>query len=120
LYNDDEDDNDTASSASKLVRALGGKDDCQILQSDGRQFPIDIKWAKQVDWKSTRLQPLEIILRDRKLLVEIMCAAIEYSVTQAPGKGDILAFLPGVAEIRRVIQMLRDRNNIGNDVYVLP
>jgi ATP-dependent helicase HrpB len=117
--NSGKEESENITTASKLVRALGGRGECRILQSDGRQFPIDIRWAKQLDWKSTRIQPLGIILRDRKLLVETMCAAIEHAVVQAPGKGDILAFLPGVAEIRRVIQMLRERNAIGS-VDVLP
>ena len=114
---------DETSTANKLVRALGGSDQCQILRSDGRQYPIDIKWPKQIDWKSsgTRLQPLGVLLKDRNALVETMCGAIEQAVTMAPSKGDVLVFLPGVAEIKRVIQSLQERrNNIINDVEVVP
>jgi ATP-dependent helicase HrpB len=126
---DDDDDDDDAtnndssiSAASKLVRALGGSDECQVLQSDGRQYPIQILYANELSWgKSARPVPLGALMRDRKALVEIMCAAIEQGVARAPAKGDVLAFLPGAAEIRRTIGLLNERGNLENmNVDILP
>ena len=116
--NTEEEDEKSGSAASKLVRALGGEVNCAVLQSDGRQFPIDILWANQIDWKDLYL-PLGRLLNDRKQLVEIVCMAIEQGVARAPSRGDVLAFLPGAAEIRRVIRRLEERGTL-NDIDVLP
>ena len=109
--------------ASKLVRVMGGDERqslCHVLRSDGRQFDVQMLWANQLEWKTVRYQPLGVVMRDRKLLAEIMCHAIEQGVTRAPSKGDVLAFLPGVAEIRRVIRLLEERGNLKGDIDILP
>lgn len=109
------------SAANRLLGALGGRQQCEILQSDGRQYPIEILWASQLNcWTGTsRLLPLSVLSKDRKTLVETMSIAIEQGVARAPGRGDVLAFLPGAAEIRQTIVMLRDRGNL-KDVDILP
>lgn len=113
--------NDEDSAANRLLHALGGEQDCQVLQSDGRQYPIKILWANQLScWSGTsRLLPLSVLSKDRKALVETMSIAIEQGVARAPAQGDVLAFLPGAAEIRQTISLLKDRGNL-NGIEVLP
>ena len=97
----------------KLLQALGGKDSCEVIQSEGRQYPIEIKWSVQGKniWK--KISPLSA---SPDLLTQIVCDAIEEALKCAPG--DVLAFLPGVAEINRVVNELRDRR-LPADVYPL-
>lgn len=84
-----------------------------MIRSDGRQYPIDVQWgAKSGNDKAASgryLQPLQALLASRDLLVTTMCDAIEEGLASAPSEGDVLAFLPGVAEIRRVIEELHAR-----------
>jgi ATP-dependent helicase HrpB len=89
---------------NNLLCALGGRDECEVLQSTGRQYPIEIRWSIQA---KGRYQPLAVFMASRDLLTQTMCDAIEQALKSAPG--DVLAFLPGIAEIRRVVQELAER-----------
>jgi len=101
------------SSGAKLFKTLGGDESCNVLRSDGREYPITIQHAK-------RPSPIHrALLNDIKLLVKTVSDAVEEGLLRAPSKGDVLAFLPGAKEIRRVNEELRSRN-IGNvDIYPL-
>ena len=99
------------STGTKLVRTLGGDTQCQVVQSDGRQYPIKVQWAKR------GILPLGALLNDQKALVASMVDAIEEALNVAPSKGDILAFLPGAREIRKVVRELLKR---GVKAEVLP
>lgn len=100
------------STGTKLMRVLGGKEMCSVLRSDGRQYPIIIQHAK-------RSNPLHgALLHNSKLLIQTMADAIEEGLVRAPSKGDVLAFLPGAKEIRKVVKEMRDRGY--RDVDVLP
>jgi len=97
---------------TKLYHILGGTDLCTILKSEGRQYPISIQYAK-------RSSPLHgVLLNDSKILVKTMADSIEEGLLRAPSKGDVLAFLPGAKEIKKVIQELKTRR-IDADVYPL-
>ena len=97
------------STGSKLLKILG-VDSCNVLRSEGRQYPVTIQ-------HSQRSSPRHgAFLRDTKLLVETMADAIEEGLIKAPGKGDVIAFLPGAKEIKRVIKELSGLK----DIVVLP
>lgn len=106
----------TSSAYSKMINALGGTSNCNVVQSEGRQYPIDIIWGNQLKWRTTPYLPLGRIMKDRNALAETMCCAIEQAVQKT--NGDILVFLPGAAEIKRVVSMLRQRKN--GQIDVLP
>jgi ATP-dependent helicase HrpB len=112
LLGDSENDDSTG---GKLVAVLGGSDRCDVLTSSGRQFPIEVKWANQIP--SLKATPLGALMMRRDLLVDTMCDAIEQGLKLAGG--DVLAFLPGAAEIRRVVRELNQRG-VGSNVEVLP
>ena len=109
------DDSTNESAGAKLLRVLGGKENCNILRSDGRQYPITMKYAAD-----DRTGPfLSVLRRDTKLLVNTMSDAIEDGLSKAPNRGDILAFLPGAKEIRRVVNEIKSRAAF-RDVDVFP
>ncbi|KAI2514119.1 ATP-dependent helicase C-terminal [Fragilaria crotonensis] len=97
----------------RLLHVLGGNDNCEVIRSEGRQYPIEVKWSVQ---GKNRVQTLGALLASRHLLTQTMCDAIEEALKCS--HGDILAFLPGVAEINRVVNELRDRR-VPADVYPL-
>ena len=112
LLGDDGDGVDNEENAgTKLRNILGGTEFCSVLRSEGRQYPITMQHSKRTSPRHGEL------LRDTKLLVETMSDAIEEGLLKAPDKGDILAFLPGAKEIRRVVQEMKYR---GQDVDVFP
>lgn len=114
--NDETMDNSSDESAgTKLSRVLGGKENCNVLRSEGRQYPITIQYAG-----GERTGPfLSVLRRDTKLLVKTMADAIEEGLTRAPNNGDILAFLPGAKEIRKVVDEIKSRTAF-RDVDVFP
>lgn len=82
-----------------LVEFLG---DCFVVESAGRMFPVDVRYAGA---------------HDRRPLPVRMAAGIEEML--AKSQGDLLAFLPGVGEIHRTareIEPLARRH----DLLVMP
>ena len=95
-------DDDETSMGARLVKTLGGEDQCTVLKSEGRQYPVSYQHAQN------RARHRAMV-RDTKLLVETMADSIEEGLIKAPAKGDLLAFLPGVKEIKLTIQELKNR-----------
>jgi HrpA-like RNA helicase len=138
---DDDNNNSNDSSAkplstgSKLMTTLGGKSVCGIIESEGRQYPIQIQWANQVVKMMSsggggggggsavnRIPLLTTLLRDRKLLIETISNVVDKAALKnAPSFGDILVFLPGVAECKGVVRELTSRSSVTNvaDVFAL-
>lgn len=96
---------------TKLLSSLGGSGMCNVLRSEGRQFPVSIQHAKR------SAPPLGLLLNDNKLLVKTMTDTIEDSLLKT--NGDVLVFLPGVKEIKRVVNELKFRNLGTIDIYPL-
>ena len=109
---DENNNNDDDGDEGKLLRTLGGSEQCRVLVSDGRMYPVDIKWGKGYP-------PLGVMMKSRKDLVSSMCTAIEEGLRIAPAKGDILAFLPGAREIRQVVQELTTHRRVNAEVLPL-
>ncbi|MBS0982538.1 ATP-dependent helicase HrpB [Gluconobacter cerinus] len=81
-----------AMSATPDGRAFTNLMNAALIESEGRQYPIDIRYTRDV------MHP-----RD---LPEACARAIRQAFTEE--EGDILAFLPGVGEIRRTQALLGD------------
>ncbi|ROL86901.1 ATP-dependent helicase HrpB [Pseudomonas chlororaphis] len=73
-------------------RLAGLLDNAPILRSEGRMFPVDVRWGRP-------FQPGEFI---EPRLVQTLLEALNDE------SGSVLVFLPGQAEIRRVHQQLAD------------
>ncbi|AQS87641.1 DNA helicase [Neoasaia chiangmaiensis NBRC 101099] len=82
-----------AMSATTDGRAFASLLDGELIESEGRQYPIDIRHAKRD------------IAAPRELADTMARAVREAFETE---QGDILAFLPGLAEIRRAERALAD------------
>jgi len=108
--------NENESTGSKLIRILGGEENCNVLKSEGRQYPITYSYLKRGS------APHGLLLNDSKKLISTMVNAIEEGIEKAPSNGSVLAFLQGAKEIRKVVQELKRRKLGGVDdvVDVLP
>jgi ATP-dependent helicase HrpB len=82
---------------SALVRVLGGP----VIESVGRMFPVDVRWLPND--RGTRID-------------DAVTAAVVRALRDEPG--DVLAFLPGIGEIRRVESSLAGR--VAGDVDIVP
>jgi ATP-dependent helicase HrpB len=83
-----------------LLAVFGG--DTPIAHSDGRLFPVDIVWAPMGK-------------QDR--VAESMASLVQRAVREQTG--DVLVFLPGIGEIRRVQSLLESALPPHVDVYPL-
>ena len=72
---------------AKLTSILDG---CPVVASDGRMHPVDVRWAPPPKQARTEQAMADLIAR---------------ALRDEPG--DVLAFLPGIGEIRRVEGLLR-------------
>jgi ATP-dependent helicase HrpB len=76
---------------------LSGKlGNCPVITSTGRQFPVNVQYVQQES--------------DHHISIR-MVSAIRKALTE--GTGDILAFLPGSGEIRRVEEILAESDLTG-------
>ena len=75
---------------ARFSRLLG--DDCPVIESEGRSFPLQIKWLGANPSMSIEDQTVEGVARAWK-----------------EEHGDLLVFLPGVREIERVRERLEQR-----------
>ncbi|MCP2167921.1 ATP-dependent helicase HrpB [Goodfellowiella coeruleoviolacea] len=85
--------------AQRLADVLGGERPAPVLHTSAREFPVDTTHVAPA-----RTEPIE------------SCVARATRRALSESDGDVLVFLPGVAEIRRVAGLLADLS----DVDVLP
>ena len=93
--------------AAAVARYL---DDCPIVTSAGRPFPVELRFAEK---------------RDERPLDERLAGAVRNLVVEAGDDGgDVLCFLPGAPEIRRAQERLAERALLdprsGEPLEVLP
>jgi len=87
------------SATPDVARLTAALDDAPAIESIGRSFPVDLRWLPMA--KGTRVEQATADAVLRALSEEA---------------GDVLVFLPGIGEIRRVEQLLTAR--VGPDVDV--
>ncbi len=86
-------------SSDPLVRYLDG---AQVIVSEGRTFPVSIQYYSEVAKESPWIAAVE---------------AVRYLIGQG-NPGDLLIFMPGVYEIKKTVQLLREKN-IGEPIEIL-
>lgn len=79
-----------------VAGVLGGEEPAPVITSDGRTHPVDIRWVPPQN-RSGR--PLRI--------AEATAAAVQHALRH--DEGDVLVFLAGAADIRRVESLLGGR-----------
>jgi len=77
--------------ADRIADLLGEENDAPVVRSEARSYPVDIRWEPRP--RQTWLEPHAAAVIRQALRVE---------------EGDLLVFLPGMGEINRVAQLLRD------------
>ncbi|WP_114377201.1 ATP-dependent helicase HrpB [Elioraea thermophila] len=87
-----------AMSATLDAAAFARLLDAPVIESAGRSFPVDVVWAARD-------------LAEPRELAEAATAAIRRAL--AATAGDVLVFLPGMAEIRRVEALLAEDPSLG-------
>lgn len=93
----------SATLESERLSALLGN--AGIIRSEGRLFPVDIRWRHSTRFKG---------LLDENLLMRTVLEAIEQDL------GSVLVFLPGLAEIRRFENRLQQRLFDREDILICP
>lgn len=84
-----------------------------LLQTEGRAFPVDIRYMPPVPVRDARGRVMPPPVWEQ-------CAAAVRSLISFPDAGNILVFLPGAWEIRRTVEVLRNVAWMkGRDVYAL-
>ena len=96
--------------AARLAAVLATGDDASdgpapIVASEGREYPVEIR---SLPFTSTPKGP-----RIEQAVAEAVLTALRDE------PGDVLVFLPGIGEIRRVETALRDRVRSDVDIYAL-
>lgn len=71
-------------------------DDCPVIESEGRSFPLELRYSGR---------------RAEQRIEDAMAAAIRQALTDE-AEGDLLAFLPGVAEINRTAERLEGLSGV--------
>jgi ATP-dependent helicase HrpB len=90
-------------SATLAVEAVAAYlDDCPIVAAEGRQYPVAVSYEPRPEGRP---------------LPEVVAAAVGRSLDRTDG--DVLAFLPGLAEIRHTAKALEDLAR-ERDLAVLP
>ncbi len=80
--------------------------DCPRLESAGRSFPVQVDYLPRPPEEPLRRSPQLVAAGVRRLLGD-------ERLQEEGGAGDLLAFLPGVGEIRRCADLLAD--TVGSD-----
>ena len=92
---------------TRVAGLIGGAEPAPVITSEGRTHPIDIRW-----------RPPENVAGRAPRLAEATAAAVEHALHH--DKGDVLVFLAGAADIRRVESLLGGRGRRdGVDVRLL-
>jgi ATP-dependent helicase HrpB len=86
----------------RIAALLGGDEPAPVVASEGREYPVDVRSLPP--GKGVRIE-------------QATAEAVLTALRDEPG--DVLVFLPGIGEIRRVEGLLRDRVPPSVDVYPL-
>lgn len=86
-------------SSDPLAQYLDG---AEVIVSEGRTFPVSVQYYSEVAKESPWVAAVE---------------AVRYLIEQAT-PGDLLIFMPGVYEINKTVQLLREKN-IGEPLEIL-
>lgn len=84
-------------------------DNAPVISSEGRSFPVDTRYDRAADFKGEALDAYTVI---PKVLAKLGQVIKEED-------GDILVFLPGVSEIRRVDKELKT-SGMAEDILICP
>ncbi|MFB9864254.1 ATP-dependent helicase HrpB [Rufibacter immobilis] len=82
-----------------------------VIKSEGRQFPVQTHYLSATEMAQAGQKPAE-------RLNNLVPKAIRQALTQEP-EGDVLVFLPGMGEMRRIAQSLEGKLASTVDLHLL-
>ncbi len=88
-------------SATIDTKALSAFLDCPVFQVPGRQFPVEI------EYRPPALQPHQT--QNADFIAKAVADAVFDELQDSSQTGNILAFLPGIAELRRAEAILTEK-----------
>ncbi|MDX2380915.1 MAG: ATP-dependent helicase HrpB [Acidimicrobiia bacterium] len=97
-----------AMSATPDIEGLTRVLEAPVVRSEGRTFDVDIHWLPRAPAKGR--------VRQERIEPAVVSAVL---TALGDGDGDVLVFLPGIGEIRRVEEQLRSSLGPNIDVYPL-
>lgn len=111
-----------AMSATPDTEGLTRLLDAPVITSEGRTFPIDVRWLPRAPGgrggaPSRKGRPRPPSRRGPDRIEPDVVAAVLRAL--GDDEGDVLAFLPGIGEIRRTERLLNDTLGPNIDVYPL-
>ncbi|RDC65690.1 ATP-dependent helicase HrpB [Adhaeribacter pallidiroseus] len=98
-------------SATLDAAGIGNWLEAPVIRSEGRMFPVETHYLPPAEVAAAGNRPL-----DR--LTALVPKAIRQALTQHP-EGDILSFLPGLGEMRKVAQHLEDKLPANTQLHLL-
>ncbi|MCC9138323.1 ATP-dependent helicase HrpB [Pontibacter silvestris] len=98
-------------SATLDATAIGNWLNAPVIQSEGRQFPVQTHYLPLAEVAAAGNRPAE-------RLAQLVPKAIAQALTNEK-EGDILVFLPGMGEMRRVAQKLEEKLPLETDLHLL-
>ncbi|MDX5436497.1 MAG: ATP-dependent helicase HrpB, partial [Pontibacter sp.] len=82
-----------------------------VVQSMGKQYPVETHYLSNAEIAAAGTRPAQ-------RLVNLVPKAIRQALEQEPN-GDVLVFLPGMGEMRKVAEQLENRLMSGIDLHLL-
>ena len=102
-------------SATLEVAGLEGYlEPCELLESEGRRYPVNISYAGASQRKRNRFGRME-----EEFLWDRVVKVLKDWNLNADADHRVLVFMPGVHEIRRTVELL-EKSSVANDYEVLP
>lgn len=98
-------------SATLDAHAIGNWLKAPVIKSEGRQFPVETHYLPLADVAAAGNRPAE-------RLTNLVPRAITQALSQNE-EGDILVFLPGMGEMRKVAQQLEEKLPYTTDLHLL-
>ena len=87
---------------------------CELLESEGRKYPVEVSYAGAAQRKRNRFGRMEEELLWNRVAKAMKDASLDPEVDRR-----VLVFMPGVHEIRKTVEML-EKSSVGQGYEVMP
>lgn len=98
-------------SATLDATAIGSWLSAPVIRSEGRMYPVETHFLSPAEVASAGNYPSQ-------RLAELVPRAIRKALNEVP-EGDVLVFLPGMGEIRKVAQLLEEKLSSDVELHLL-
>ncbi|WP_033316763.1 ATP-dependent helicase HrpB [Pontibacter roseus] len=99
-------------SATLNAATVGNWLQAPVIRSEGRQYPVETHYLTPAEVAAAGTRPGE-------RLTHLVPKAIRQALAANNATGDVLVFLPGMGEMRKVAQHLEGKLPLGTDLHLL-